>query len=503
MTTSTPQVRTRVAPSPTGDPHIGTAYMALFNLAFAKSQGGQFILRVEDTDQARSTRESEQAIFDALHWLGLNYDEGPDVGGPCGPYRQSERLAIYKEECDKLIAAGHAYRDFSTPEQLDALRKQQTESGANPGYRGEFRISSEEAEKRAAAGEPHVIRLIVPSEGECVINDRLRGEIKFPWAQIDHQVLMKSDGFPTYHLANVVDDHLMGITHVIRGEEWISSAPKHRRLYDCFGWQMPELIHLPLLRNPDKSKLSKRKNPTSINYFKQAGYLPEALLNYLGLIAYSMPDASEMFDLSQMIASFDIGRVSLGGPVFDMAKLAWLNGRWMREKQSADDLLERLKSWMLNDDTWRRILPLVQPRAEKLSDIVPMSAYLFADMPQYDAALLIPKGLDGERVATLIRIILWEFEKMRSWSGEQAKNSLNAIAEKESVKLRDLLAPIFVAISGAPVALPLFETMEIIGADMTRRRLAHALAKLAETGFELKGKKLKKLEEEYQKSYGR
>ncbi|MEN6625490.1 MAG: glutamate--tRNA ligase [Candidatus Sumerlaeia bacterium] len=491
-------IRTRVAPSPTGDPHIGTAYMALFNLAFAKSQGGQFILRIEDTDQARSTRASEQAIFDALHWLGLNYDEGPDAGGPCGPYRQSERLDIYKHECDKLIASGHAYRDFSTPEQLNELRTNQVASGANPGYRGEFRVSAEEAKRRADAGESHVIRLIVPSEGECVINDRLRGEIRFPWTQIDHQVLMKSDGFPTYHLANVVDDHLMGITHVIRGEEWISSAPKHRLLYDCFGWEMPELIHLPLLRNPDKSKLSKRKNPTSINYYKQAGYLPEALLNYLGLIAYSMPDGSEMFDLPTMIASFDIGRVSLGGPVFDMAKLAWLNGRWMRERLSAEDLLERLKTWMLNDETWRRILPLAQPRAEKLSDIVPTAAYLFGDMPQYDANTLIPKGFDGERVASLLRITLWELEKLRTWDGALVKEIFNKVAEKENVKLRDLLAPIFVAMSGAPVALPLFETMEIVGADMTRRRISHALAKLGEIGHELKGKKLKKLEEYYQ-----
>ncbi len=495
-------VRTRIAPSPTGDPHIGTAYVALFNLAFAKRHGGQFILRIEDTDQARSTRESEQAIFQALHWLGLNYDEGPDVGGAMGPYRQSERTQIYREHCERLIEAGHAYRDFSTPAQLAQLRAEQTESGENLGYRGQYRVDEVEANRRAAAGEANVVRLVVPEAGDCVIHDRLRGEIRFPWTQIDHQVLLKSDGFPTYHLANVVDDHLMGITHVIRGEEWISSAPKHRLLYDCFGWDMPELTHLPLLRNPDKSKLSKRKNPTSINYYRQAGYLPEAVLNYLGLVAYSMPDERELFTLGEMTESFELSRISLGGPVFDMAKLAWLNGRWMRERLDGAALMERLKDWMLNDETWGRILPLAQPRAEKLSDVVPMCAYLFGDMPGYEAGLLVPKGLDAARVASLLRIVLWEMEKMRAWSGDAVKALLESVAQKEEIKLRDLLAPLFVALSGAPVALPLFESMEIIGSDMTRRRIHHALGRLGEIGGELKGKTLKKLEEDYQQRYG-
>jgi glutamyl-tRNA synthetase len=491
-------VRTRVAPSPTGDPHIGTAYMALFNYAFAKNGGGQFLLRIEDTDRQRSTPASEQAIFDSLRWLGLTWDEGPDVGGPHGPYRQSERTEIYREHCEKLIVGDHAYPCFCTAERLDALRKQQMADGAPLGYDGHCAGLSEiEARKRIDAGEPHVVRLRVPSQGDCVIHDRLRGEIRIPWAQVDDQVLMKTDGFPTYHLANVVDDHLMQITHVIRGEEWINSAPKHLLLYRGFGWTAPEFIHLPLLRNPDKSKLSKRKNPTSIGYYRRAGYLPEAVLNYLGLMGYAMPDERELFTLAEFVADFEIDRVALGGPIFDLAKLAWLNGRWLREKCDAEQVLERLKGWMLNDEAWRAILPLIQPRADRLSDIVPAIAYLFADMPAYDAAALATMDLGLEQVARLLQIVVWELENVRPWEAVAIQERVRAVAEREDLKFKTLMPPLFVAISGAPVALPLFESMEILGSDMTRRRLMHALDKLAEAGQGLSKKALKQLEKEY------
>ncbi len=496
-------VRTRVAPSPTGDPHIGTLYVALFNLAFARGQGGRFVLRIEDTDQSRSTLDSERAILDALNWAGIAHDEGPNVGGPFGPYRQSERSEIYREYCAKLIEADHAYYCFATPQALDEYRRQRQQAKANTGYDGSLgMLSREEAASRIDAGEPHVIRMKVPREGECVFRDRLRGEIKIPWENVDHQVLLKSDGLPTYHLANVVDDHLMEITHVIRGEEWINSAPKHLLLYRHFGWAPPELIHLPLLRNPDKSKLSKRKNPTSVNYYRRAGILPEALVNYLGLMAYTLPDEREMFGLDDLIESFDIDRVSLGGPIFDVKKLAWLNGHYLRETLSPEQLLERLQDWMLNDQTWSRIIPLVQPRAEKLSDVVPMSAFLFTDRPVYAPESLISGKLDGTRAARLLRITLWELEKPSPWSTETLKAGITHIAEKEDLNLRDLLAPLFVAISGATVSLPLFESMEILGPDMTRRRLHYALEALAEIGFELKGKGLKALEREYRQAFG-
>ena len=315
------KVRTRVAPSPTGDPHVGTAYIALFNLAFARQHGGEFILRIEDTDQVRSTPESEQAILDSLRWLGIEWSEGPDVGGPHGPYRQSERGSVYAEHVEKLLASGHAFKCYRTPEELDAMRAARQASDSSMALKpSDLLLPADEAARREAAGAPYVVRMMVPEEGVCVVNDLLRGPIELDWSQVDAQVLMKSDGMPTYHLANVVDDHLMEITHVIRGEEWISSAPKHKLLYEYFGWEMPQLCHMPLLRNPDKSKLSKRKNPTSIMFYERMGFMPEALLNYLGRMGWSMPDEREKFTREDMFSHFDIHRVSLGGPVFDLEK---------------------------------------------------------------------------------------------------------------------------------------------------------------------------------------
>ena len=260
------QVRTRIAPSPTGDPHVGTAYIALFNRNFAKQHNGQFVLRIEDTDQTRSTAKSETDILNALKWLGLDWDEGPDNGGPHGPYRQSQRSDIYREHINQLLDNGQAFHCFCTADRLNEVRAEQMANKQTPGYDGHcLSLSKEEVKTRLDNGESSVIRMRVPTDGECVFNDRLRGEIRINWSQIDMQVLMKSDNLPTYHFANVVDDHLMEITHVIRGEEWINSTPKHILLYQHFGWDVPEFCHMPLLRNPDKSKLSKRKNPTSIN----------------------------------------------------------------------------------------------------------------------------------------------------------------------------------------------------------------------------------------------
>ncbi|MEF2600465.1 MAG: glutamate--tRNA ligase, partial [Fusobacterium mortiferum] len=311
------KVRTRIAPSPTGDPHVGTAYIALFNLAFANSNNGEFILRIEDTDQNRYTEGSEQMIFDALHWLGLNYAEGPDVGGEYGPYRQSERFHLYGDYAKKLVEQGGAYYCFCTQDRLDKLRERQKAMGKAPGYDGHCRsLTPEEIQAKLDAGEPYVIRLKMPYEGETIIHDRLRGDIVFENNKIDDQVLLKADGFPTYHLANVVDDHLMGITHVIRAEEWIASTPKHIQLYKAFGWEQPEFIHMPLLRNADRTKISKRKNPVSLIWYKEEGYLKEGIVNFLGLMGYSFGENKEIFSLQEFVDNFNIDKVSLGGPVF-------------------------------------------------------------------------------------------------------------------------------------------------------------------------------------------
>jgi glutamyl-tRNA synthetase len=495
-------VRTRIAPSPTGAPHIGTAYIALFNYAFAKRHGGQFVLRIEDTDQFRSTRESETAILEALRWMGLPWDEGPDVGGDCGPYRQSERTEIYRDHCRELVDAGKAYPCFCSAERLGKLRQQQeAEKSERVGYDGLCAgLDPAEAQHRIDAGEPYVIRLRVPTEGECVVTDRLRDDVRIPWNTIDDQVLLKTDGFPTYHLANVVDDHLMGITHVIRGEEWISSTPKHVLLYEAFGWDPPEFAHLPLLRNPDKSKLSKRKNPTSILYYRQAGFLPEALINFLGLMAYSPADGDETFTLQKMAETFELDRVSLGGPIFDLQKLQAFNSRYLREL-SCDALLQRLKIWMLNDETLLKLTPLAQPRLNQLTDFVPLAACVFSDRLSYDPELLLKGAEDRERAPVLLRIAQWEIERMTEWNADTIKAMFSRIGEKEDLKFKKLLAMFFVAVTGSTVSLPLFDTMEVIGRDMCLRRVQYAIEALEGLDLKLSGKALKKLTKDYEYRY--
>ena len=468
-------VRTRIAPSPTGDPHVGTAYVALFNYCFARMHGGQFLLRIEDTDQVRSTRESEEAILRALKWLGLSWDEGPDVGGPHGPYRQSERSAIYREHADILLAKGHAFRCFCTAARMDELRRHQAVTNTTPGYDGHcMHVPRAESDARAAAGEAHVVRMIVPRTGTCDVDDLLRGHIAIDWAQVDMQVLMKSDGLPTYHLANVVDDHLMGITHVLRGEEWISSAPKHLLLYQYFGWQPPQLCHMPLLRNPDKSKLSKRKNPTSIIYYERMGFLPEALLNYLGMMAWSMPDEREKFTLAEMVEAFDLKRVSLGGPVFDQAKLSWLNGRWIRESLSPAQFGERIVRWALNQDYLGKVAPLVQGRVERLSDLGGMAAFFLQGLLDIPATELTTKGLDADGVRRSLQWTAWRLEDATPFTRDILDRTLREVADLQGLKLKDYVRPLFVAFTGKPVSTPLFESMEVLGRDLCRARLRHA-----------------------------
>ena len=471
-------VRTRVAPSPTGDPHVGTVYMALFNRAFAKSHGGQFILRVEDTDQARSSTASEEAIFDALHWTGLDWDEGPDVGGDFGPYRQSERLAIYRDHVDRLLESGAAFHCFCTPTRLDEVRRAQQARRETPRYdRHCLGLDATQVAMRLDQGEPHVVRLKVPDSGDCRFVDGLRGEIAIPWRQIDCQVLLKADGFPTYHLAVVVDDRLMQISHVLRGEEWISSFPKHRLLYDAFGWPMPEHYHLPLLRNPDKSKLSKRKNPTGVDYYRRAGYLPEALVNYLALMGYSMPDEREQFTMGEMTSAFEIRRVSTTGPVFDLAKLDWLNGQYIRAL-SPDAFMSRLVDWASHRGSLGTLVPLVQTRTERLIDVLPQVDFLLGERRPLSANDFAHKSLGAEDCQRILDHVYRRLEGVVDWRRDSLYAALKSLADDMGIKLRDLLAPVFVAISGRSVALPLFDSLAFLGRDLARARLRTALEAL-------------------------
>ena len=481
MTASSRPVRVRIAPSPTGDPHVGTAYIALFNYVFAKQQGGKFILRIEDTDQSRARADSEQMIFDALRWVGLSWDEGPDVGGPFGPYRQSERKAIYAAHAQQLIDRGKAYRCFCTGERLAAVRA--AKLAAKDSFLGYDRhcraVERAESDARAAAGEAHVVRLIVP-DGQVVVRDRLRGEVTFDLAQIDDQVLLKSDGMPTYHLANVVDDHLMEITHVIRAEEWISSTPKHVLLYAAFGWDEPVWMHMPLLRNSDKSKISKRKNPVSINYYRDAGILPHALLNFLGLMGWSFGDDREKFTLPEMVEAFTWDRISLGGPVFALDKLTWLNEKYIHDL-SYEQLADTLFAWRLARTQWLRVLPLVRERIKKLDEIIPATEYFFSGDLDYAGVLadMVVPDVAPADVGKGLLAYVERFEAREGFDAKVLEEEARAWCEAQGWKSKHAFMLLRLASTGRKASPPLFDTMAVIGKEITRRRLRRAAELIA------------------------
>ncbi len=489
-------IRVRIAPSPTGDPHVGTAYSALFNYIYARSRGGVFVLRIEDTDRTRSTPESEAAILESLRWLGLSWDEGPDVGGPYGPYRQSERGEIYRAQVDRLLELGHAYRCFCSKGRLDRVRAE-----GHSGYDRHCRdLDPADAADRVARGEEHVVRMKIPLEGDCIMQDLLRGEIRKGWESVDDQVILKSDGRPTYHLANVVDDHLMEITTVIRGEEWINSVPKHLLLYEYLGWDPPVMAHLPLLRNSDKNKtkLSKRKNPTSILYYRDAGYLPEALINFLGLMGWAMPGGEEKFTPEEMAAQFRLEDISLGGPAFDVEKLRWLNGRYIREDYDAEGLFDLLEEWALNPGNLRRMVPLIQPRLTTLADWGRLTGAFFTDEVAWEPGALVLKGKTDDEVAAILQMTLWRMEALVDFTPQGLAALFKDLAGVFGVKLRDFTLPFYVALSGSTVWTPLFDSMAILGPDLVRARIRRAVDALGGGS----GKKRKKIEKEYAVLFG-
>jgi glutamyl-tRNA synthetase len=453
--------------------------VALFNLALARRHGGQFILRIEDTDRQRSHPASERMIFEALRWLGLDWDEGPDVGGPHGPYRQSERSEIYRRHAAELVSKGAAYPCFCTAERLAALREEQkARKAAVMGYDGRCRgLDPAEAERRRESGEAHVVRLAMPEEPSMVVTDLLRGEVRFERPQMDDQVLLKSDGFPTYHLANVVDDHLMRITHVIRAEEWLSSLPKHVQLYRSFGWEMPVFCHLPLLRNADKSKISKRKNPVSLNHYRRVGYLPEAMLNFLALMSFSMPDGRDEFSLEEFVQAFELERISLGGPVFDLEKLTWLNGRYLR-RLTTEEFIARLRGGPLSDSYLAQVLPLCRERVDTLEGFFEYASFFFVGEVPYDPealAAMVPTGSTASGVSKALGALLERhLDAQPDWNAETLKTALLAFAEAEGWAPKDLYMTVRVAMTGRAASPPLFETMAVLGKEVCRRRLRKA-----------------------------
>ena len=469
-------VRVRIAPSPTGDPHVGTAYIALFNYVFAKKHGGTFVLRIEDTDQTRARADSEQMIYDALHWVGLTWDEGPDVGGPYAPYRQSERAQHYKDHAGILLESGKAYRCFCTADRLAKVRLQQQAEKKNPGYDRHCRdLDPAEGRNRAAQGEPHVIRMKAPLAGPIVVKDQLRGDISIDATQVDDQVLLKTDGLPTYHLANVVDDHLMEISHVIRAEEWISSTPKHVLLYEAFGWEPPEFFHMPLLRNSDKSKISKRKNPVSINYYRDAGILPHALLNFLALMGWSFGGDREKFTLAEMVEVFAWDKVSLGGPVFNLEKLTWLNEKYIHDL-TYEQLADAVIAWRFNKDYLLKVLPLVRERIKKLDELIPAIEYFYSGELEYTPVLAEMKIPDVEPkdVGKALLALVEQFEAREGFDAKMLEEVARAWVEGTGWKSKNAFMLLRLAVTGRKASPPLFETMAVLGKEITRRRLRHA-----------------------------
>jgi glutamyl-tRNA synthetase len=493
-----PAPRLRVAPSPTGDPHVGTAYMSLFNLAFARQQGGSFVLRIEDTDRARFQADSEQQVFDTLHWLGLQWDEGPDVGGPYAPYRQSERLDTYRPYVDRLVAEGKAYHCWCSTERLTQMREMQQKLKQPTGYdRLCVGKTREERAELPGFSETPVVRMLIPDDAPLQFDDLIRGRVSAP--RPDDQVILKADGFPTYHLAVVVDDHEMGITHVVRGEEWISSTPKHILLYQWLGLEPPAFAHMPLLRNIDKSKISKRKNPAArLTWFKEQGYLPEALVNFLALLAYPPKEGAggedvEVFTFEEFSQDFDWGKVNPVGPIFDLKKLEWLNGVYIRQLE-VGELASRLLPYLERDGVLtdnpslgqparlRSVTELIQTRMALLSEARALVGPFYAaddEIEVAEDALAQLKDDSGEVLAAAIKA-LEDVDDSRSgvlgsergWTAAVIEAALrSAIVEGMGIKPKFAFGPLRTAVSGRRVSPPLFESMEILGKTSTLARL--------------------------------
>ncbi|MBB5235302.1 glutamate--tRNA ligase [Deinococcus budaensis] len=474
-------VVTRIAPSPTGDPHVGTAYIGLFNHTLAaqarqREGEGRFILRIEDTDRGRYVADSETRIFQMMQWLGLTPDESPLQGGPGGPYRQSERTGLYGDHARQLVASGHAYYAFETPEELTALREQAQSEGRVIAVPSRD-LDPAAAQARVDAGEAAVVRLKVPREGETVVNDRLRRPIAFQNREIDDKVLLKADGFPTYHLANVVDDRLMEVTHVVRAEEWITSTPIHVLLYQAFGWPEPVWAHMPLLRNADRSKISKRKNPTSAEWYMNQGFLPEAMLNFLATMGWTHPDGVEIFDLAEFQRVFRLEDVTLGGPVFSLDKLKWMNGKYLREVLSEEEVARRLHAYLASqkrelplDGYFRAVVRMMIPRMDVFSEFLDKTPYFWSeDYPVNEKAQkLIEEG------RPFLPDLAARLKNLPAFDQATTDAALRAFAEERGLKPGKVMQPLRAALAGTSESPGMFEMLEALGRERVVARVERA-----------------------------
>jgi len=479
------KVRVRFAPSPTGYLHVGGLRTALYNYLFAKANNGTFILRIEDTDQNRYVEGAVENLLNTLNWVGLSYDEGPDKGGDYGPYFQSQRLDIYKKYALELVDKGKAYYAFDTPERLQELREKQIAEKLQPKYdKADLDLSPAEVKQKLDNGEPYVIRLNVVPGLRVTVNDKIRGLVEFSTDTVDDQILIKSDGYPTYHLANVVDDHLMKITHVIRGEEWLPSTPKHVLLYDYLGWEKPEFAHLPLLLNPDKSKLSKRQGDVAVEDYKAKGYLKEALINFVALLGWNAGDEKEYYQLEELVSSFSLERVHKAGAVFNLEKLDWLNFEHLRNKPE-HELLEMLKSELKNsiysekeftDDYLLKVIEAMRERANFAKDFINNAPYFFEEPTSYDETVISKRWKEDSPI--LLKKLNDEFASLDNPTKEDYEIALKKVAESESVGVGKLIHPLRLAVSGMGGGPGVYDILVIIGKEKTISRINKAIAEI-------------------------
>ncbi len=475
-------IRLRFAPSPTGFLHIGNLRSALLGYLLAKSWGGKFILRIEDTDQKREVEGAVEKLLAILSWAGISFDEGPHLGGPCAPYTQTERLPLYQKHIQELLDKGAAYHCFCSAERLEKMRQEQTEKKLPPRYDRTCRdLSPEEVKAKIAAGEKYVIRQKMPLTGDVTVYDELRGEIKFPASDLEDHVLIKSDGIPTYQFAAIVDDHLMEISHVTRGDEWLPSYPKNILLYQAFGWTPPKYIHLPLILNKTGGKLSKRQGDVFVEDYRQKGYLPEAIINFSALLGWHSKDDQEIYTLAELEKVFDIKGLGASPAVFDLDKLDFYNGYYIRQKSVADlsQLCRPYLDAKVNDDQLDKAVTISQDRLKKLSDIKELTDFLFSDQLEYDSQLLIWKALSLDEVKNNLKEIegLLASISAEFWTREMLEKTILEWIKANDKKVGDYLWPLRVSLTGLKNSPGPFEVAWALGKEQTQERIKLALTK--------------------------
>jgi glutamyl-tRNA synthetase len=483
------EVRVRFAPSPTGLPHIGNIRTALFNWLFARHNGGKFIVRVEDTDQARLVPGSIEAMLDGLRWLNIDWDEGPEVGGPYGPYFQSERLDIYRELADRLVTQGNAYRCYCSqkPPANDDERQRDRRVSASADCLCRD-LTPEEINKLSGGQESNVVRFAMPKEGITRVNDLIRGEVEWRNETLNDFIILKSDGFPTYHLAVVADDHLMEISHVMRAEEWLPSTPRHLQLFEALGFDPPKFAHLPMIMGPDRAKLSKRHGATAIGEYKDAGCLPDALLNFMVLLGWSLDDKTDVVSVQTVIENFTLDRITKSSAIFDQDKLQWMNGMYIREMSSeklAGEMMPFLERDLpkdllpVDEGYLRQIAPLLQERMKSLEESANSTEYFFQANELFDTETLVQKGMDRDSTLSALKAAFDDLDATNDFAPDKLEEMLTATGEKLSLSRRQFFGVLRVAATGRAVSPPLFEMMEVLGKDRTVSRVKNAMERFS------------------------